>query len=319
MTKQWSKAVAGAVLFGVLALAGCGGSSGSGAPAKGNQAAPEAPKAQMPKSLVVGFVPSQEASKIATTVKPMTEFLSKKLGMEVSSFTGTKFITVVEGMGSKQVDVGFLNPLGYVLAHDQNKSQVVLKVLRKGSDHYRSQIIVKKEAGYKDLNDLKGKKFAFVDPASTSGYLYPLALFTEKNIDPNTFFSGTKFLTAHDNVAKAVYAGDFDAGACFEDCRDNLIKAGMADAKDKLTVLQYSKDIPNDTVSVRDGLPPELVQKISDALMEFANSDDGKKILKELYDIDGFAVAKDAEFDPIRSVAKAMNIDIAGEMKQAKK
>jgi phosphonate transport system substrate-binding protein len=317
--------LAGAVALALL-VAGCGGSSNTGTqnttPAAGNPSTP-APEPKIEK-LVIGFVPSQEAGQIGDKVKPMTDFLAKELGMkEVTSFVGTNFIGVIEAMGSKQVDIGFLNPFGYVLASADHGAQVILKSVRRGAHQYRAQFMARADSGIpvcdqtKDadckatLAAMKGKKFAFVDAASTSGYLFPANFLKSKGIEleKGKFFSDVTNAGAHDNSAKAVLNKDVAVGVSFEDVRSNLQKE-FPNIKKDVSVIMYTDWIPNDTVSVRKGLPADLVQKVEAALLKYASTAEGKKVLKDLYTIDGFAKGKDADYDVVRATAKSMNINL---------
>jgi phosphonate transport system substrate-binding protein len=318
----------------LVVLAGCGGTT----------TAPETKAAEQPKQeqkatnpwglekLTIGFVPSQDAAGISDKVKPMSDYLSKELGVKVETYVGTNFVGVVEAMGSKQVDVGFLNPLSYVLAKNDYGVKPILKAVRKGSFRYRAQLTVraedkipvcdpKKDATCKDtFAALKGKKLAFVDAASTSGYLFPASFMKGAgiNIEKGQFFSDVVFAGAHDTAVKNVYNKVVDAAWSFEDARDNIVKE-FPDAKEKLQVVAYTDWIPNDTVSVRKDLPQDLVVKLETALLTFASTPEGKKVLTDLYTIDNFAQAKDAEYKVVEDMAKNMGIDIKAELTKPKK
>lgn len=327
------KRLSASVLAAALLLAGCGGAQPA-APAAGGDTTPKpAAEAPAPKidKLTIGFVPSQEAGGIADKVKPMEDFLTKELGIPVKATVGTNFIAVVEAMGSKQVDVGFLNPFSYVLASGDHKVQVILKSQRKGASSYRAQMVTRTEDNIPACKDgdtkctatfeaLKGKKVAFVDAASTSGYLFPASFMKEAGIslDKGKFFAETIFAGAHDNAAKAVLNKTVDAAWSFEDVRDNLVKE-FPNVKEQLKVVAYTTPIPNDTVSVRDGLPADMVAKIKAAMLKFAGTEEGKKVLKDLYTIDGFVDAADKDYDVIRAMAKNMGIDVKAELSKPKK
>lgn len=293
-----------AALVVAAALAGC--------------ARPKPPAAAEPKGpekLVLGFVPSVEAEKIPEKVGPIADFLSQELGIPVEHFTSQTYVGLIEAMGAGKVDIGFLNPLGYVLAKDVHDVYLLLQSVRRGATSYRSQIVVRADSGIDSLDDLKGKRFGFGDPGSTSSYLFPAAHMRLKGIDFEKDFSEVKYLGGHDKVIIAVYNGDVDAGATFDDARTR-VKETYPDVMEKVKVLEYTGDIPNDTVSVRKGLDPELVARIKAALTKFAETEEGKKALFDLYQIDGFADAegKDANFDIIRDTAKAMGLDIQKEL-----
>ncbi|HYG57923.1 MAG TPA: phosphate/phosphite/phosphonate ABC transporter substrate-binding protein [Symbiobacteriaceae bacterium] len=317
-------------------LAGCGGAKepaktepAKTEPVKTEPAAPPAPA--KPDKLTIGFVPSQDAAGIESKVKPLEDYMSKELGIPVKAFVGTNFIAVVEAMGSKQVDVGFLNPLSYVMASADYKTQVILKTVRKGSFQYRAQLTARAEDKIpvcdtaKDakctatFEALKGKKVTFVDQASTSGYLFPASFIKGAGIDmeKGKFFSDIIMAGQHDAAAKLVYNKGADASWTFEDVRDNLVKE-LPDVKEKLVPVAYTAWIPNDTVSVRDGLPADFVKQIKDSLMAFSKTEEGAKVLKDLYTIDAFADGNDADYNVVRDMAKNMGVDIKAELTKKK-
>lgn len=324
----------------LVVLAGCSGAKPAEQKPAQTTPAPAAPKQEEKKptnpwnleKITIGFVPSQDAAGIDDKVKPMADYLSKELGMEVKVFTGTNFVSVIEAMGSKQVDVGYLNPLGYVLANKDYGVEPILKSVRNGSFRYRAQLSVRaedkiplcdvaKDATCKSTFDaLKGKKIAFVDPASTSGYLFP-ASFMKNNakldLEKGKHFSELIFAGAHDTAAKNVYNKVVDAAWSFEDVRSNLEKE-LPDVKQKLSVVAYTDWIPNDTVSVRKDLPQDFKVKLQTALFNFATTPEGKKVLKDLYTIDNFAQAKDADYKVVKDMAQAMGIDLKSELSKKK-
>lgn len=295
----------------LVAVVGCGqGTSSRPAAQPGGQAPAPTPAKKEPVTLKMGFVPSQNAEKLAETVKPLGDMLQKQLGEGhvVETFVAANFAGLVEAMGSGKADIGFLNPFAYVLAHDLNGAEVMFKAIRTGSAFYRAQFMTYPGSGITKIEDLKGKKMGFGDPNSTSSYLFPAALMKEKGIDPEKDVKGT-FLGGHDAVAKAVMRKDVDAGVAFEDIRDRLLKE-FPDVKEKVTVFAYTDKIPNDTISVRKGLDPALKARLADAFKKIAADEQGKKLLKEIYTWDGMEEAKDSDYDIVRKVQKAMDIKV---------
>ncbi|CAM3461767.1 phosphate/phosphite/phosphonate ABC transporter substrate-binding protein [Hydrogenibacillus schlegelii] len=250
------------------------------------------------KEIVVGLIPSQEAQALADKAKPFAEKLQNHLKLPVKVYVGTDYTATIEAMGAKQVDVGMFGPQSYVLAHDRGYADVLLASVRNGSKTYRSQIVVAKDAPFQSLKDLKGKKIAFVDPASTSGYTYPLAMLIEAGLDPEKDVTLVE-AGGHDKTILALLRGDVDAAFSFDDARDIVEKADP-NVKKKTRILAKSDPIPNDVMSVRSDLSPYWKAKLKEAFKVLALTEDGKKDLKAIYNIDGFADAKDSEYDIVR-------------------
>jgi phosphonate transport system substrate-binding protein len=193
---------------------------------------------------------------------------------------------------------------------------------------YKAQIVYKADLNVKSLNDLRGKRFAFVTPASASGYLFPAALLKKSGIDPDRFFSQVLFAGGHDRVILAVYTGSVDAGATFgdevfSDARTTVIRQ-YPDVKDKVKVLMYTDPIPNDTVSFRRDLPDEIKDRATKALFRIAETAPGKEAFDRLYQIQGFADFNaltttykqsklktfDEYFQPVRDAAKFLGLNL---------
>jgi phosphonate transport system substrate-binding protein len=297
-------------------------------------AVPAAPT-KAPIKLIQSYVPSGNATQILAAAKDLDKLMTAKTGYVFESSVATSYAATVEAMCSGKVDIGWLNPLGYVVANNKCGVEGLLLTVRAQSPSntcppgkdvcftYRAQIIYNVEknpeldklakdpkATNKDkVTALKGKKFAFGDPLSTSGNLYPRDIMLKNGLDPLKDFGEVASLGSHNNVALAVYKGTVDAGATFEDVRDGLVKDNP-DIKQKTGILLYSDEIPNDAVSVRKDLDPVVKATFKRALYELAATDEGKKALDSTYQYYGFADANDKLYDPIRTIAKAIGLDL---------
>ncbi|MGQ9580704.1 MAG: phosphate/phosphite/phosphonate ABC transporter substrate-binding protein [Armatimonadota bacterium] len=261
----------------------------------------------------MALVPSLDTRKLIASGEKLAELLKKYTGLTFEVSVPTSYAAVVSAMGAGKVDVGWLSPLPYVIAHDKYGVKVVLRTIRDNSDKYWSFIIARTDTGINKLEDLKGKKFAYGDPVSTSGCLYARELIRSKGYDPDKFFSHVIYAGAHDKVVMAVYNKQVDGGAIYggvvSDAREKVAET-IKDVMQKTKVIAKSAPIPNDTVSVRRGFPEALTKKLVDGLMKVAKSDEGRVAIMTLYGIDGFIHAKDSDYDTVRNVAKAEKISI---------
>ena len=272
--------------------------------------------------LIMAFVPSGEARTIIESGSRIAQLLEMATGYRFETFVATSFAGVIEAMGAGRADIGWLNTFSYVIAHQKYGVEVRLVTVRFGLPYYRAEIITQAASGITSLADLRGKNFAFVDPASTSGYLFPLAALKKAGYDPQKFFGQTVFAGSHNNVVLAVYQGRADAGAVYDDARGTVQKT-LPDVMEKVKVIWYSDPIPNDTVSFRRDLPEDVKARVEKALLRFAETPAGLDSLKSLYEIEALAdysllrtkykvqvPSLDTFYDPVRDVARYAGINL---------
>lgn len=251
--------------------------------------------------LVMVFVPSRETDVILASGQILGRMISVSLGVPVDAVVSTSYTAAIEAMCAGRADIGALNPFSYVLAHEKCGVEVSAISVRFGLPYYRAQISVRADAGINTIQDLRGKKFAFVDPASTSGYLFPAAMLKQMGYDPDKFFAETVFAGSHPNVILAIYRGQVDGGASFEDAR-TTVQAQFPDVLQKVKPIAYTNPIPNDTWSVSAKLSPELRAKIKDRLLRIAATADGKEALRNLYSIEGLTDAVELSDAQVRQL-----------------
>ena len=154
--------------------------------------------------------------------------------------------------------------------------------------------------GTEALASVAGKTVAFVDQGSTSGYLIPSLGLLNAGVDPVTDISAL-FAGGHDSAVQAVYDGDAEVGVSFNDARGQLVET-VPDVGERVVVFAWSDPIPNDGFAVAGELPDDLKQAITDALVAFAESEEGSVTMDELYEIDGLVPVPPGSYDIIRDL-----------------
>lgn len=249
-------------------------------------------------SLVLAFVPSGDATQVLATGSILARMLEVATGYRMRAEVPTSYAATIEAMCAGRVDVGFLATFAYVLGHQRCGIDARLVTIRQNQPFYASQILYRADLNVKSLADLRGKRFAFVDPASASGYLFPAALLRTNGIDPDRFFSQVVYAGGHDKVVLAIYTGSVDAGATHADfppgtnpvfeARERIVKQ-YPDVRDKVKILMYTEPIPNDTVSFRRDLPEEVKEKVTKAMFRIAATAPGRETIFSLYQHEGYA------------------------------
>lgn len=300
----------------------------------------QAPVGSKQRPFTMYFVPSSDAQGILASGTQIANYVSKAIsqklyqkdtGFYVKAAVPTSYVAVVEAFGTNKADFAALTTFAYILAKDFKKYDVeaILSIERYGNERtYKGQIITHKDSGIKSLEDLSGKKFAYVDPASTSGFILPAQMFKDKNIK----LGETIFAQKHDNVVTMVYNKQVDAGATFyqspkvsevngktvteiNDARAR-VKAQFPDVEDKVKIIGFTQDVPTEPWVLRSHLlkdeakNAQLKAWISDALLEYAKTTEGLATIKALAMGTGIFPVNDSHYDLVRKIIKDSNLDV---------
>jgi len=261
--------------------------------------------------IIWSFVPSGEMERVAAGAEAVADLVYKETGLVIKTNVATEYAGVVEAMCATppKAHMASLATFSYVLAADKGCAEAELVSVRYGSPTYNGQIITRVDSGIKSIADLKGKTFCRPDPLSTSGWIIPMLTMRAEGIVPEKDLAEIVDAGSHDAVAAAVYNGDCDAGATYVDARSRIEK-DYPDVMEKVAVISVSADIPNDGVQYVPSFPRELRDKINNALLKIAETDEGKEALKTAYQWSGLIKVDDSFYDPFRQVLSASGLKI---------
>jgi phosphonate transport system substrate-binding protein len=272
------------------------------------------------KPLRLGFVPSESTAEIQRHAQPLVDQLGKDLGREVVAVMATDYTGLVEAFRNGSLDAAFLTPASYVMAAQEAGVKVILRTQRGEIPFYYSVIFARKDSNIKSLKDLKGKSVAFGDNLSTAGYIFPLKMFKAAGIDPQTDFENVLFSGGHDATVLAVYNKKVAAGATYANDKEGKDAAWQHVLKPEqikeIEVIQVSEPIPSDNICVSKELPADTVKKIQDFFLQMHTTEEGKKRLYDLYRIEKFVTASDADYQGIREAFELSGIHLKEEKKK---
>ena len=259
-----------------------------------------------PGVLTVGFIPAEDSRAMVRQSQAILDIVAKHTGMKIDTFVGSDYNATIEALRAGHVDVALLGPFSYVLATtvSQVEAFAVTVTARSMQPSYKSIIIAAKDSPINSIADLKGRTFAFVDPGSTSGYMVPAAAFINAGITPEKDFKQVMYSGGHDSTIVSVGAGKVDAGAVADRIYERGCAKGLADCN-KLKVIWTSPAIPNDPLLYRKSLPEDMKKRIREAFFSIKNLAFG-----EMGTVARFDPASDADYDPLREIAKALKLDL---------
>lgn len=229
-----------------------------------------------PTKIVLAAVPAEQSATLRDSYRTTLEILKRELGIEIEFFQAADYAGVIEAMIAGKVDVAQFGPFSYVIAFANGaKIEPLAAVIKeKGSPPgYQSYGVTKAEnSQINGLKDFAGKKVCFVDPGSTSGFLYPSAGLLAEGIDPSKGVQGT-FAGGHDASALAVANGGCEAGFAF----DTMVDKQLIDKGDlkrgQLKVVWKSEVIAGSPVAVRTALPASFRKALGETLVTKANTE----------------------------------------------
>jgi len=235
------------------------------------------------QTLLIGLIPEQNIFEQIKRYTPLAEYMSKKTGVEIKLKILIRYGNIVDNFKSMGLDGAFFGSFTYSLAHARLGVEVFARPESvDGLSSYHGLIFVRKDSGMSTVNEMKGKIFAFVDKATTAGYLYPLAYFRRHGIkDSGSFFKETYYAGTHEDVLYDVLNKRADIGAV-----KNTVFYRLADRdiriSDDLVVLERSSSVPSNGLAVRKDLNSLLKIKLKQTLLEMHNDMEGRKVLNEL-------------------------------------
>jgi len=261
------------------------------------------------KVLKMGLIPADDADEMLRNYEPIKEYLSKELGIPVEIQVTSDYTAAIEAMRYKHIDMAWFGPFSYVIAANVAGAEAIVNGVKDetGSSTYKSVIVTNVDSGINTLADLKGKSFAFVDPASTSGNLIPRKILIENGIDPDSDFSTSYYAGTHNAVMYAVANGKVDAGATGDNVYKRMVKEGEIDPQ--VNKIIYTSDpIPGSPIAVRGDLPKLIKLKIQLALVKMDQ--------QTIHKVDGWGGISrykrvyDSDYDVIRETAKILGMDV---------
>lgn len=259
--------------------------------------------------LRMGLIPADDAAEMLRNYEPVKEYLSEELGMPVEIQVTSDYTAAIEAMKYKHIDMAWFGPFSYVIASNVAGAEAIVNGVKEstGSASYKSVIVANVDSGINNLEDLKTKSFAFVDPASTSGNLVPRKMLIENEIDPDNDFETSFYAGTHNAVLYAVANKKVDAGATGDNVYERMVKEGEIDPQ-KNIVIYESEPIPGSPIVVRGDLPLSLKSAIQTALI---NMDQ-----QTIHKVDGwggiarYQKVSDSDYDIIRETAKILEMDV---------
>lgn len=270
------------------------------------------------EKLTIVQMPDENNTDAGSKNEEFRSDMEKALGIEVEELEGSDYSVGIEAMKAGKLDVLLVSPMSYYQAKQIANIEPLVTTTSMGAEEYKTVFIVNgQDTTTKNLADLKGKSFAFVDPASSSGYMFPkVKLLQELNLEadklenPDYFFKSVTYSGKHDSSVMGVAKGDYDAAAVAGATITGLTDAGLIKEND-IRIVGETDVIPNACFVIRADLPQEL----KDQVKEFYLNYDNKEYFEKLYGDEAvtFIEAKDEDYQIIEDMITVLGLQETGE------
>lgn len=253
----------------------------------------------------IAVIPSLNQGDMQKAMNTLAGIIEEKLNRTVTIKVYPDYNGVVEAMNFGQVDMAYLGPLTYVIAHHKSGAEAIVTQLIKGKPFYYSYIITNIENPWESIDDLlmepKSISFAFGDPSSTSGSLIPGIELKNREVytDPNVHeFKELRFTGSHDITALAVQSNQVDAGAIDSAIYDMLVDQGKIDS-DQIKVLWKSEELFQYPWAVKKDTDQQTIDLLREAFLGIQDEE-----VLNAFGASGFTIAENKDYEPIREAAE---------------
>ncbi len=264
--------------------------------------------------IVFGMVPQRDDDKTRILLTDLCAYLSKYLDVPVLPHRSPSQDALASALNAGRVHCAWTGALQLLLSAHMTQMVPIASAVREGVAFYHSVLFTPASTPIETLADAKGKRVAWVAPASASGYVVPRLSLARRGIDVDGFFSAEIFTGSHAQAARAVVLGEADVAgtyAIFEDGDPTrpLVKSGYRTFDPELEVrtLDVSGPIPSDLIVVAPKVPAEVKRGLSQAFLQIAEDAASKEIMTDLIGADAFTHFTQSILREVRAL-----VDVAG-------
>jgi phosphonate transport system substrate-binding protein len=260
--------------------------------------------------LKIGLIPEQNVFKQMKRYKPLGEYIEKKTGIKINFTILSRYGNIIDNFKRLELDGAFWGSFTGGLAIKKMEIEHIARPVNlDGTSSYRGYIFVHKYSIIDSVDRMRNMVVAFVDKATTAGYIFPVAYFREqgvKNID--TYFKEYYFTGSHDAAIHAVLNKEADIG-CAKNTVFEMMSREDSAVKDNLVILATSPDVPSNALGLRKGIKPSVKEMLKQTLLEMDRDPEGEKVLKE-FGVIKFIETTKKDYQPVFDATRKAGINL---------
>ncbi len=253
--------------------------------------------------LVMGIFPRRDAATTVKLFRPLSRHLAKKIARPVTLEMSPDFDTFLSNLKQRRYDLVHLNPFDYISTHDDLGYDALVQNEEFGEATIMGAIYVRKDAGIRQLSELKGKKILFGGgPRAMMSYIVPTYLLRQAGLTKHDYTEA--YAINPPNAVLATYLRRADAGGAGEVVRRLPIVTSKIDVN-QLEVIAVSQPLPHLPWAVKQEMPIAFKRRLQTLLVNLKQSEEGRKILQQAR-LSAFNPVTDKDYDPHRKIVRAV-------------
>jgi phosphonate transport system substrate-binding protein len=260
--------------------------------------------------LTLGLIPEQNVFDQVARYKPLQDYIAGKTRMDVKLTILPRYGNIIEQFTQRKLDGAFWGSFTGAMAIKKLGVEPIARPwLLDGSSTYRGMIFVQKSSKIRNVADMRGKTVAFVEKATTAGYIFPIAYFRENGVaDIEGYFKEYYFTGSHDAAIRAVLNGEAEIGTA-KNTILNLVARKDPRVNRDLIVLAESPRVPSNGLGVGKNLKREIKTQLKNILLGMDRDGEGLAILKRFGALKFIPTAKE-DYSQVFDIASKAGIDV---------
>ncbi|UCD36144.1 MAG: phosphate/phosphite/phosphonate ABC transporter substrate-binding protein [Nitrospiraceae bacterium] len=260
--------------------------------------------------LTIGLIPEQNVFKQIKRYRPIGDYVEKKTGVKIKYTILPRYGNIIESFKMKKMDGAFWGSFtGAMAIKKLGVEPIVRPVNLDGLSTYRGYIFVHKNSMIDSVERMRHSVIAFVDKATTAGYIFPVAYFREKGVrNIESYFKEYYFAGSHDAAIFAVLEKEAEVG-CAKNTIFDMLARQDSRVRDDLVILVESPEVPSNGLGLIKEVSSEVKMKLQKTFIEMDNDPEGREVLSTFGAL-RFIETSEADYAPVFELARKAGIDL---------
>ncbi len=260
----------------------------------------------IPKHLLFGMAAHALSPAAKARMVEWTTFLGGYVGLPVGVIGAPSYEALSEMVRRREVDLAWLPPIPFVALERTNMAIPLVSNHRLGQAQFQSVLIVRANSRIRTIVGLKGKRAAWVDPLSASGYVLPRIQMAALGIDPRATFAEERFYGSHEAAVRAVVGDKADVcgtHASLDPTTKRFVNGSWAKlegAEESIRLLATFGAIPSDVIVARSDLRVAVREIVAHSLAATSNVIQGKALVRDVFGVDEFRKWTPTNYEGLR-------------------